>query len=315
MNKDFLDNEINSRFREIIRRMKEKPTRIPNPGDCFFLNAPTLRPLDEPNRALLAAISTTDSGFLICLLMSLEYWEASELDYMMDSQEWTGGYPVIVEAWNPIVIAPDELGCIPIHGELGAEALEKIRILFHCHQFGERVSSSVEAVGRALEDEGDPRWDFRAREAATLERVRRHYHEGWDVAVFRLPTRRTFKKDLPVAAASGDLPTRLQAELKAQELDREVLTTPRGKILVRRDSSLPGYLFIWYSKEGYPAPEVEADPPLEPPAEGPSGQVQVLLGFWREKLLQEEAILKIRSEAISRDILVRLPRKKNENRG
>ncbi|MEJ5375362.1 MAG: hypothetical protein WHX93_02145 [bacterium] len=311
MNKDFLDNEINSRFREIIRRMKEKPTRIPKEGDCFFLNAPTLRPLDEPNRALVVAVEMTDSGLLICLLMSLEYWEASEFDYMLDSTEWTGGYPVIVEAWNPIVIAPDELGCIPIHGELGAEALERIRILFHCHQSGERVSSSVEAVGRALEDEGDPRWDFRAKEAAILERVRRHYHEGWDVAVIELPRRPSPKgRQVPVAAASGDLPTRLQAELKAQELDREVLSTPRGKILVRRDSSLPGYLFIWYSKEGYPAPEVEADPPLEPPPEGPSGRVQVALGFWRDQLLDKEPILRLRSEAVSRDILVRLPKKR-----
>lgn len=314
MNHEDLAFETQKRLHELFRSQKKKAWRLPTPGDCFFLVAPTLRPEQELDHALVAGISEAGVG-LVCAKISLEYWMASEHDYMLDAGEWTGGYPVIVETWNAMLLLPREPALI--HARIHPGVLDDIRQLFLWHQTGQSPPPEFRGGGKPMPDDPDhSAWAFRAKEAGVMERARRHYHEGWDVELVRVATprrgrhlRADRKREIPMVASSEDLASRIEAEIIAQKHDQEILITPTGTIFLRRDRALQGYSLLWYSPEGHPPPEVKAEPSLDPP-EAPSGGVQLSLGSWRQESLGKEALLMVRTEGFSRDILVRLPRKR-----
>lgn len=305
--------EVQERLREIWQDHKKgKKVMVPRIGDCFFLEAPTLRPELEPDHALVAAVSKAGET-LVCAKMSLEYWEASEHDYMLDAGEWTGGYPAMVEVWNTLLFIPREP--LLIHATIPSETLDLIKRLFFWHQNGQSPPRDFLGVGKPMPDDPDhPMWAFRAREAEVMERVRRHYHEGWDVKLVRLPARRTARgEELRMAAATSDLASRIERELEAQKRDKEILGPPRmpnGRLFLRRDSQLPGYKLIWYSEEAAPPPDVSADPPFESLEEAPAQKVQRVLGVWKDQILGKEILLDVQAEQASTQVLVRIPRKR-----
>lgn len=305
--------EVQKSLREIWQEHKKgKKVIVPQPGDCFFLEAPTLRPEREPDHALTTAISKAGEA-LVCAKISLEYWEASEHDYMLDAQEWTGGYPAIVEVWNTVLFVPREP--LLIHATIPSESLGLIKKLFMWHKDRQSPPYDFRGVGKPMpEDPDHPMWAFRAREAEVMERVRRHYHEGWDVALVRLHARRTPRgEELRMAAATSDLASRIDGELEAQKRDTEILGPPRtlkGRLFIRRDSQLPGYKLIWYSEEAAPPPDVSADPAFEPLEAVPRQKVQSVLGFWKDEILRKEILLDVHTEQASTQVLVRIPRKR-----
>jgi hypothetical protein len=303
-----IPDEVRSRLKELLDQHKAKPVRVPGVGDCFFVDAPTLHPLDEPDHALLAAIQEDPTGYLLCMNMSLEYWEASEHDYLLDPGEWTGGYSAIVEAWNPILIDPNHVGSRRIHGEIRSGLLEEIRTLFAWHQAGQSPPDDFLAVGDPLpEDEADSRWGFRRREAGLLERARRHLHEGWEAKVipFPKPSRpgRATRDEVQVpVAALGSLPLAgamlsILGAIKAAKGDIAILEDPTGVIFLRTDRKAGLWTLIWYSPECNPPPEVVAEPPMGAPAKKLRGKAQTALGSWHIANLEKELTLEIQGLA------------------
>jgi hypothetical protein len=309
MRHEDLPLETQKRLEQILELHRKKVRRVPRPGDCFFLNAPTTNPEEEPDHALVAGLME-EKGGLVCVKISLEYWLASEHDYMLDPQEWGGGYTALVEVWNAILIKTD----VPtlIHATIPADQLQNLIQLFLWHQRGESPPKSFRGVGKPMpENPEHPLWQFRAREAEVMERARRHLHEGWDVAVVSLPTyRHARERETRMAASSRDLSSRLEAELEAQRHDRELVSTPQGNIFLRWEPRLDRWILLWFSPEAGPPPEVEAAPPLEPPQDVPERGVQVHLGFWPRERLEREALLRVRTKGFYKDILVQFPRKR-----
>ena len=295
-----IPDSVQSRLRALLEQHRAKPARIPTVGDCFFVDAPTLYPEDESDHVLLAAVQEAPSEVLICLDMSTEYWEASDYDYLLDPAEWTGGYSAIVEAWNPILIDPAHMNARRIHGEIRSDILDEIRALFQWHQAGQSPPEDFLAVGRPLpDDESGPRWQFRAREAALMERVRRHLHEGWDVAnVLPFPKKRVSPKakerEMRAAAAACGLTGAIALEFEAAKKDALLLEWPQGSLFLRKDAVASGYSLLWYSPEGHAPPEVKAQPPLgEGEAVPVAKTVQIRLGTWSEEDLRQEIILDV----------------------
>lgn len=305
--------EVRDRLREIWQNHKKgRKVIVPQPGDCFFLEAPTPRPELEPDHALTAAFSKKGDA-LLCAKISLEYWEASEYDYMMDADEWTAEYPAIVEVWNTIVFIPRHP--LLIHATIPPESLELIKKLFLWHQQGQAPPADFKGIGKPMPDDPDhPMWAFRAREAQVMERVRRHYHEGWDVKLVQLPVRRAGRgEEARMAAATDDLASHIEKELEAQKKDKEILGPPRlpdGQLFLRRDSQLPGYKLLWYSQKAAPPPDVTADPPLERYETVPEQGLQIVIGFWKDEALGKEILLDVHTEHSPTQVLVRIPRRK-----
>lgn len=293
-------------LQEILRQKKEE--KLPGVGDCFFLKAPTLRPQAEPDHALVATIGQRGDT-LICAKMSLEYWEASEYDYMLDPDEWSAGYPAIVEVWNSILFKPSSP--VLIHASIPANSLQIIKSLFSLHQRGQSPPKDFRGIGNPLPDDLRHRgWRFRSKEAQVMERVRRHYHEGWDVRVIRLAWKRP-ARELLMAAETGDLAFRLSREIRAQLADKEILGPPDlegDSLYLRRDDSKPGYTLLWYSPEGKPPPEVSGQPPMTSGEVLKQGAVQAILGSWRDEELKGKIVLEVRKEGLWRELLIQLPR-------
>ncbi len=312
MRHEDLPSQTRERLHQILLAHKRKQERVPEVGDCFFLEAPTLRPHCEQDHALVAAISR-ERGALVCAKISLEYWEASEHDYMLDADEWSAPYPALVEVWNSILFLP--AGPTLIHAHIHPHPLELVRRLFLWHQGSQSPPKDFQGVGRAMpHDPRHPAWRFRAREAEVMERVRRHYHEGWDVKIVRLPLpRRPARIEPRMAAATQELAWRIERELEAQKDDIEILgpsEMPQGRLFLRRNEALPGYELLWYSPQASTPPAVQATPPLEPGRGGPTQGAQVVLGAWREEGLERQLLLEVRAEGLARDIAVRVPRKR-----
>ncbi len=312
MRHEDLPLETQEVLRELLVKHRGKEKRVPEPGDCFFLEAPTLRPMEEPDHALVAAICREQSA-LVCSKMSMECDKATDYDYRLEARNWTGGYPAIVEVWNSVLYKPDHP--LLIHARLGSNDLSFLRELFILHQRGQVPPVTLKGVGRPMpEDPKHPLWAFRSREAEVMERVRRRYHEGWDAKVVRLPRRSTRRDEkAAMAADSPDLASSIRRELESQKQDLEILGPPElpdGSLFLRRDESLPGYRLIWYSAQASPPPEIIATPSLKPPAETAPAGVQVVLGGWAEEPLPKEIRLSLWAEGLSRDILIKLPRKR-----
>lgn len=306
MRHEDLPSQTRDRLREILLAHRGKAKVVPRVGNCFFLEAPSFRPQEEPDHALVAAISE-EKGALVCAKVSLEYWEASEHDYMLDPEEWSAGYPAIVEVWNSILFIPK--GPMLIHASISPPTLELLKKLFLSHQSSQSPPMDLRGVGRPMPyDPRHPAWKFRAREAEVMERVRRHYHERWEVNVITLPRFRPLIPDeLPLAASTEDLATRIKREMEAQRQDKEILSTSQGALFMRRDETGSRYCLLWYSEQGSPPPQLEADPPLQSMEGSPTGAPQTILGFWPDELLRREILIKVRAEGLSRDLLVRLP--------
>lgn len=296
---------------ELLVEHRGKEKRVPEPGDCFFLEAPTLRPMEEPDHALVAAICWEQSA-LVCSKISLEYDRAAAYDYKLRPQNWTGGYSAMVEVWNSVLYKPNTP--LLMHARLGANEIRALKELFLLHQRGQLPPVTFKGVGRPMpEDPEHPLWAFQSREAEVMERVRRRYHEGWDVKVVRLPRRPTKREEEALmAASSSDLASRIRRELESQRQDLEILGPPElpdGSLFLRRDEITSGYTLVWYSAQASPPPETIATPPLEPPAETAPGGVQVVLGGWAEKSMPKEIRLTLWAEGLSRDILIKLPKR------
>jgi hypothetical protein len=283
-----IPDSVQVRLRALLEQHNARPVRNPTVGDCFFVNAPTLYPEAEPDQALLAAIEEAPSDMLLCLNMSMEYWEGSEYDYLLDPKEWTGGYPAIVEAWNRVLVDPVDMGRARIHGRIQEENLEEIRALSRWHQAGQSPPGDFLAAGNPLpEDEMDPRWQFHMRETGLMERVRCHLHEGWNARV--LPFPRTVaeraRKHAPVEVAAADAVPKLGgaigAAIRDARRDLPVMEDETGALFVRRDSRGSVLTLVWYSPAGKPPPEVETDPPMGTPAVRLRGETHRALGSWR----------------------------------
>ncbi|MEM4720489.1 MAG: hypothetical protein QXT73_00330 [Candidatus Methanomethylicaceae archaeon] len=173
MRHENLPAETRKILSEVLNRSRER--KVPDVGDCFFLDVPTSRPRSKLDHILAAAIGRRGDA-LICAKISLEYWNASEYDYMLDPDEWSAGYPVIVEVWNSILLKlPTPM---LIHASITTDSLEAIRSLFSLHQKGQRPPKDLPGIGKPLPD--NPRhqgWKFRAKEARMIERARKKYHE------------------------------------------------------------------------------------------------------------------------------------------
>lgn len=303
--------ETQSLLRETLHRHKSKENRLPAPGECFFLQAPTVRPLDELAQALVAALFR-EGSFLVCVKISFEYHQRSEHDYLLSPESWTGGYTAIAEVWNPIIFLPRS---VVIHATIQHDTLELIKKLFFCHQNRQSPPRDFQGVGKPMpEDPDHPMWAFRGREAEAMERVRRHYHEGWDVKVVSLPVRRTSRaREIRMAASTDDFAARIDRELKAQKQDTEILGPPRlpnGRLFVRRDNELPGYRLIWYSEQGFPPPALSAEPSLELIESAPTQRIQNPLGLWKDEFLGKEILLEVHAENSPTQVLIQIPRKR-----
>jgi|GEM_PF-2987047 len=287
------------KFLEISDRLKRLPVRIPRVGDCFFVEAPTLDPLEEQDCVLVVAIKES-RGALTAVPISLEYWEASEHDYFLDPSEWEGGYSAIVETWNPLLVLPK--APVRIHATLSSDVLEKVRLLFHYHQRGESPPPDFEGVGKPLTTDDDPRWEFRAREAALVERARRHLHEGWSAKVLVFPKTRIqakMKNHEPMRAAAKEASsvrtlTGRILEAFREAMRDEVIFETQGGVLFMRYVPKERLELYWYSEQGQEAPLVEASPPMTPPSEEASSvPFDRILGFWPYKPRLKEIRLNI----------------------
>lgn len=297
-------------LREIASECRTKKREIPKVGDCFFLEAPTFRPMEEPDHALVCAILEERSA-LVCSKISMECDKASHYDYILRPDRWGGGYSAMVEVWNSVLFKPQ--GPLLIHARIDSEDLRCLQELFLLQQRGQLPPERFRGIGPVPADPSHPLWDFRAEESQVMERVRRHYHEGWDVKVIAFPSRpKWVAKEALMAASTSELASRIRNELQIQKQDLKILgppEVPEGFLFLRRDETIPGYQLIWYSEQASDPPEVLATPPLEPPKDTSFLGIQKILGFWPDESLRGELVVSIKMEALSQDILVKLPKK------
>ena len=172
-----LIQELNSRL-EVVRQ-NISDNRLSNkkaePGYVFFVEiAPAIE--NEERLAQFVALREERQGLWLCAKMSIEVEHAGPFDLVLDSDEFTGGYPVMIEAWNVVDLHETDVGH-QFHDKIPASLIATALRLFHAHQIDGIVPEDVmELTGPPL-DEIDDRWEFQEKEAFAVERIRRHFHE------------------------------------------------------------------------------------------------------------------------------------------
>lgn len=149
------------------------------PGLLFLVSAPPADHEGEQETSpSVMLLRHEGNGLWICSKVSVEISYLGPFDLIVDPEEWTGGFPILLEAWNTVILHTDDMKG-KVFEEVNPKWVEMARMLFHAYQRdGEVPDDLVEFTGLYL-DEDDTRWAFRLKEMDTLERVRMRYHEGW----------------------------------------------------------------------------------------------------------------------------------------
>jgi hypothetical protein len=306
---------LKSTAREGRRQVPERPfagmtffLRVPR-EDAPYLSTPQSEAARQANRedahALLAVIRELGHGHLLCAKLSLEIAMAGPYDLRIEPHEWVGGYAVIAEAWNTLVVHAGEVD--NHHGDLPPELTGQILILFEAFQRGDLAAPQIPMTGPPLED-FDERLDFQEREAVLIERARRFFHERPPAEIIKLPVSPTAGREKALAeslracADVSDLESGIREAWQALERDTLVYETDEGSIYVRVERERIS--FIWFSEQGSRPPAIETRPRLTSPEQMLSDGTGVLLGSIDPDPDLRDVILAVGEPGRSRRLIV-----------
>jgi hypothetical protein len=216
--------EINENLPSVAREIQEEISgtqtahQSARAGLIFFANAPISdRKGEQEAVALVMLLRREGKGLWTCCKISVETSFIASFDLLLDPEEWTGGFPVLLQTWNTITLHEEDMDGT-FHESVSHEIVCRAEELYHAfRQTGEVPHHLRHETGRPLSSEDDPRWQFRNAEMETLERVRLHYHEGWKGLAGRIKKKlqefvESFTVTLvPVPVAASD--TRVQLDL------------------------------------------------------------------------------------------------------
>lgn len=131
----------------------------PGPGSVFILGGKTL---EAPEPVLLLVAARLSDDRLQCFKMSWEIQFVGPYDLLLDPDEWTGGYSVMIETWN-IVDLPEADAPAPM-AQVPDEWLSRALTLNNKWQKGEPPGNEFAAFCGPPLLEIDDRQDFQVRE-------------------------------------------------------------------------------------------------------------------------------------------------------
>lgn len=250
------------------------PNEKPYPGMTFFLAVPPEHRRGRPRssekgsdgHALLAVLKELGAGLFLCCKMSLETGMAGSHDLTVMTEQWGGGYDVMVEAWNSLVVHRFDID--NRHADLPAELVRNVKLLFTAYQHGTPAPAEIKEVGPPLEP-SDERLDFQHREAELVERARVSLHErpGARIITLAIRARRPAEpangEHLLACADAGETFTKVREAWSALAEDIPVYETADGSMYVRVKGG--ALFFLWFSERGVSPPPCEARPPLKEP--------------------------------------------------
>ncbi|MFP3869627.1 MAG: hypothetical protein ACLFVT_01935 [Syntrophobacteria bacterium] len=252
----------------------------PYTGMTFFLRVPRDQSAEkEDGHALLVVIRELGHDLLLCAKFSLELGMAGPYDLIIEPHQWSGGYAVIAEPWNTLVVHATDVD--NRHNDLPHDLTRLISTLVEHYQQGHPPPGNITNVGPPLED-ADERLEFQEREAALVERARRLLHERPSGRIIKLPVSPAASREgsppesLRACADAGDLESTIRDAWEMLERDTLLYETDTGSLYARVDRGR--LLFIWFSEHGNPPPAIEAQPVLTLSQESLTDGSGVLLG-------------------------------------
>ena len=192
--------ELNERLAVVKgdRRKKLMKRNKPGPGLTFFAVAPRTRE-DQEDVAPFVVLEKDADGLWLCCKMSIETLWAGPSDLLLEPDDWSGGYSILVEPWNVILLHEKDMEG-KFFGEISREWVNRALLLYRAYCRGEDTPEEIrEYCGSPLEDL-DERLKFQEEEALTLERVRLHYHEGWEAVDIQPWKKAAQQNDLKVSS-------------------------------------------------------------------------------------------------------------------
>ena len=170
---DFMDQ-----VRQAKRGVEEKKFRAksPLPGFVFLKKIPRSEHKQE-GVMLLLIIQGLGEGCWRCCKMSCYTWLAGIYDLFLDPEDWQGGYAVIIESWNTMILHEEDIG-----NEFIATIPDKwLKSLSSLHK---AYLENSDIPDELLDCIGNPestseKGIFHEEEQLSMERLRMHCHEGW----------------------------------------------------------------------------------------------------------------------------------------
>ena len=172
-----LDNFM-SQVRQAKRGIETKrfQAKSPLPGFVFLKKIPRFENNQE-RVLLLGAIQNLGEGCWRCCKMSCYTWLAGKHDLFLEPEDWEGGYAVIIESWNSMILHEEDIGKEFI-STISDRWLKSLLSLRKAYEKNSDIPVELlDCIGNpesTLEKE-----IFHEEEQLSMERLRLHCHEGW----------------------------------------------------------------------------------------------------------------------------------------
>ncbi|MEI7636233.1 MAG: hypothetical protein WCJ37_02935 [Syntrophus sp. (in: bacteria)] len=170
---DFM-NQVRQAKRGIGK--KQFKAKSPLPGFVFLKKTPRFENNQE-GVLLLLVIQDLGEGGWRCCKMSCYTWLAGIYDLFLEPEDWKGGYAVIIESWNSMILHEEDIGkefisTIPYSWIENLLSLRKAYI-----ENSDIPDSLLDYIGNP--ESTSEKEIFHEEEQLSMERLRMHCHEGW----------------------------------------------------------------------------------------------------------------------------------------